>query len=81
MNAKIETLGCLPLRAISSNIIFNSFIGYFKFSGWHIIEYLFITLLLIVEFLAIRRYYIELKNGELESAFHFIKEKIDNELQ
>ena len=64
------------------NIIFNAFIGYFKFSGWHIIEYLFITLLLIVEFLAIRRYYIELKNGELESDFHFIDEKKNNnELQ
>lgn len=64
------------------NIIFNAFIGYFKFSGWHIIESLFITLLLIVEFLAIRRYYIELKNGELGSEFHFIEEKKDNnELQ
>lgn len=64
------------------NIIFNALIGYFKFSGWHIIEYMFIVLLLIVEFLAIRRYYIELKNEELESSFHFIKKKIDNnELQ
>lgn len=59
------------------NIIFNAFIGYFKFSGWHMIEYMFIALLLIAEFLAIRRYYIELKNGELESAFHFIQDKKD----
>ena len=67
---------------IGMNIIFNALIGYFKFSGWRIIEYMFIALLLIVEFLAIRRYYIELKNEELESSFHFIKEKIDNnELQ
>ena len=57
------------------NIIFNALIGYFKFSGWHIIEYMFIVLLLIVEFLAIRRYYIELKNEELESSFHFIKKR------
>ena len=60
------------------NIIFNALIGYFKFSGWHIIEYMFVAMLLIVVFLAIRRYSIEVKNGELESAFHFIKEKIDN---
>ena len=64
------------------NIIFNTFIGYFNFSGWHIIECMFIALLFLVELLAIRRYYIELKNGELESTFHFIEEKIhNNELQ
>ena len=43
------------------NITFNAFIGYVKFSGWHIIEYIFIALLLIVDFLAIRRYSIEVK--------------------
>ena len=64
------------------NIIFNTFIGYFKFSGWHIIECMFIALLFLVELLAIRRYYIELKNGELDSDFHFIDEKKNNnELQ
>lgn len=64
------------------NIIFNTSIGYFKFSGWHIIECMFIALLFLVELLAIRRYYIELKNGELGSEFHFIEEKKDNnELQ
>lgn len=62
---------------IGMNIIFNALIGYFKFSGWRIIEYMFIALLLIVEFLAIRRYYIELKNEELESSFHFIQDKKD----
>ena len=64
------------------NIIFNTSIGYFKFSGWYIIECMFIALLFLLELLAIRRYYIELKNGELESTFHVIEEKIhDNELQ
>ena len=53
------------------NVIYNSMIEYIKFPGWRVTECILIALLFLFEFLAIRRYYRELKNGELESAFHF----------